>query len=525
MNRAERAQPCSGNLLHGENMKLKIGGQISFAMTAVIALCILVGVVGIVQIGSITDADRVMYDKVAASLMDLETMSAGVHESQAVLRDFIITNDPALTKKYDDRMSELSTSNDKAYAHLKTVSITEKDKALLDAYDRAVGPYRVYRDKIRELARQNKDAEAYALLHGDAEGPTQDRLNALRDLEAYKRAQMEETAAANLKLAESSARSILVLEIAAVLLAVLITLVLARSIGGSVTKAAMKAESIAKGDISGDIAEVFLNRGDEVGQLAVSFRDIMDNLNRVIQGVQSSAANVADGSEQISVAAQQMSQGSAEQASSAEEVSASIEEMNASIRQNAEQSLATERSALQSVSDAEAGGKAVADTIVAMRTIVAKTEIIQEIARQTSLLALNAAIEAARAGDAGRGFAVVASEVRKLADRSDAAASEIGALSAGSVSVAELAGSMLEKMIPDIRKTAELVQEITASSREQGSGSDQIAKAVLQLDAVIQQNASTSEEMASMAEELSGQAEALRSAVAYFRTRASIRSA
>jgi methyl-accepting chemotaxis protein len=194
-----------------------------------------------------------------------------------------------------------------------------------------------------------------------------------------------------------------------------------------------------------------------------------------------------------------------------------MEEMTSSIKQNSDNSSQTEKIAMKSATDAKEGGKAVTETVSAMKEIATKISIIEEIARQTNLLALNAAIEAARAGEHGKGFAVVASEVRKLAERSQAAAGEISTLSTRSVQVAEDAGAMLNKMVPDIQKTSELVQEISASSKEQDTGAEQISKAIQQLDSVIQQNASASEEMASTSEELSSQAEQLKDTISFFR--------
>jgi methyl-accepting chemotaxis protein len=201
-----------------------------------------------------------------------------------------------------------------------------------------------------------------------------------------------------------------------------------------------------------------------------------------------------------------------------------MEEMTSNIKQNAENALQTEKIALQSAENAKVGGKAVAETVSAMKEIAGKISIIEEIARQTNLLALNAAIEAARAGEHGKGFAVVASEVRKLAERSQTAAAEINRLSATSVEVAENAGDMLAKLVPDISKTAELVQEITAASNEQNSGAEQINKAIQQLDQVIQQNASASEELSSTASNLTGQAEQLMNVMSFFKTKESKKS-
>ncbi len=194
-----------------------------------------------------------------------------------------------------------------------------------------------------------------------------------------------------------------------------------------------------------------------------------------------------------------------------------MEEMAANVKQNAENASQTETIARQSAQDAEASGIAVGRAVEAMQTIAQKITIVQEIARQTDLLALNAAVEAARAGEHGRGFAVVASEVRKLAERSQAAAAEIGTLSADTVKAAQQAGDMLGKLVPDIKKTAGLVEEITAACREQDVGSGQINQAIQQLDKVTQQNASASEQVSATSEELATQAEKLQATIAYFR--------
>jgi methyl-accepting chemotaxis protein len=234
----------------------------------------------------------------------------------------------------------------------------------------------------------------------------------------------------------------------------------------------------------------------------------------VLDEVKTVADTVAAASQEMSSGSEELSQGATEQASSIEEASSSMEQMASNIRQNADNAQQTEKIAVKSAEDARAGGKAVTETVNAMKEIAEKISIIEEIARQTNLLALNAAIEAARAGEHGKGFAVVAAEVRKLAERSQTAAAEISELSGTSVEVAEKAGEMLEKLVPDIQKTAELVEEISAASNEQNTGAEQINKAIQQLDQVIQQNAGASEELASTSEELSSQAEQLKAAVA-----------
>jgi len=250
--------------------------------------------------------------------------------------------------------------------------------------------------------------------------------------------------------------------------------------------------------------------------LRTSLHKVACDLTELVNSIKMASVNVSAGSEAISAATEEMSQGSSEQAAAAEEASSSIEQMTANIRQNADNAMQTEQIAVQAAADAKDGGRAVEQTVRAMKEIAEKIMIVEEIARQTNLLALNAAIEAARAGEHGKGFAVVASEVRKLAERSQKAAAEINELSTGSVEIAGHAEKILEVMLPNIQKTAELVQEISAASREQDAGAEQINKSIQQLDAVTQQNASTSEEMASTAEGLSMQAEQLVEMIACF---------
>jgi methyl-accepting chemotaxis protein len=274
---------------------------------------------------------------------------------------------------------------------------------------------------------------------------------------------------------------------------------------------AVLAGKMAEGELRVEVRE----RSNRDG-LMRSLKEMVNRLTSIVQEVQSGAENMASGAEELSASSESLSQGASEQASAVEESSSSMEEMSAAINQNADNARQTESLARKAADDAKESGDAMTQTVTAMRQIAAKISIIEEIARQTDLLALNAAIEAARAGEQGRGFAVVASEVRKLAERSQAAAAEINTLSASSLDVAERAGKLLEKLVPDILKTSELVQEIAASSHEQSAGASQVNKALQQLDQVVQQNASSSEELASTAEELSSQAEQLQATVAFF---------
>ncbi|MGE4267905.1 MAG: methyl-accepting chemotaxis protein [Deferribacterales bacterium] len=307
---------------------------------------------------------------------------------------------------------------------------------------------------------------------------------------------------------------IVIFAVAGIALGLFIGFLLTRSITGPLFKGVNFAQQLAEGNLD---AQLDVDQKDEVGQLAIALKNMVSKLRSIITDVRTSADNVAAGSRELSSAAQDMSQGATEQAASAEEASASMEEMASNISQNADNALQTEKIALKAAGDAKEGGQAVQQTVKAMKEIADKISIIEEIARQTNLLALNAAIEAARAGEHGKGFAVVAAEVRKLAERSQEAAREISDLSSSSVDIAEKAGGLLMQILPDIQKTAELVQEITAGSSEMRTGGEQINTAIQQLDQVIQRNAGASEEMAATAEELSSQSESLQHAVSFFK--------
>jgi methyl-accepting chemotaxis protein len=297
------------------------------------------------------------------------------------------------------------------------------------------------------------------------------------------------------------------------LLAAFFAIVVTRSITRPLAQVVVGAERIAEGDLR----EAFEVEGrDELSKLQGAMSAMTGKLAQVIGEVRGGADALVGASSQVSSTAQTLSQGTGEQASSVEESTSSLEEMSASITQNAESSRQTEAMAKQGARSAEESGKLVVETVHAMRQIAEKISIIEEIAYQTNLLALNAAIEAARAGDHGKGFAVVAAEVRKLAERSQKAAKEIGSLAGSSVAVADRSGKLIVELVPAIQKTADLVQEVAAASAEQSAGVGQVSKAMAVVDQVTQRNASAAEELSSTAEEMSSQAEALQQLVAFF---------
>ncbi len=272
------------------------------------------------------------------------------------------------------------------------------------------------------------------------------------------------------------------------------------------------AVRIANGDLT--IAVTPASERDALGN---ALQGMVAKLSQVIGEVRAGANALSSAATQVSSTSQSLSQGTSEQAASVEETTSSLEQMTASISKNADNSRQLEQSAVKAARDGEESGKAVVDTVGAMKAIAEKISIIEEIAYQTNLLALNAAIEAARAGEHGKGFAVVATEVRKLAERSQTAAKEIGGLAASSVKVAERSGQLLLELVPAIRKSAETVQEVAAATAEQSAGVAQINRALTGVDQVTQRNASAAEELASTAEEMASQAEGLEQLMAFFR--------
>lgn len=369
-------------------------------------------------------------------------------------------------------------------------------------------------DRVRELLAAGDKTGAIALSNGNGRVIASEMTQKLADAVEYNQKILKETAEQASQQYASQRFIITSMSAAALLIACAAAFWIVMGISKGLKIIARALEEVAAGDLTKDAS---VSTNDEIKDLVVTLGGMVERLRGVVGDALTASDNVSSGSQELSSASEQVSQGATEQAAAAEEASASMEEMAANIKQNADNAAQTEKIARQSSKDAEASGEAVTRAVTAMRTIAEKITIVQEIARQTDLLALNAAVEAARAGEHGKGFAVVASEVRKLAERSQTAAAEISGLSGDTVKVAQEAGEMLTRLVPDIRKTAELVSEISAACREQDVGASQINEAIQQLDKVTQQNAGASEEMSATSEELAAQAEELQSSISYFR--------
>jgi methyl-accepting chemotaxis protein len=429
----------------------------------------------------------------------------------------VVISDEALLEKLTVEYQEHRRLFDQDLAKLGEAGRAEGLADAVSAIGTAFRAWEPIGEKVFALGLANTDAKALQTYVGPFTEARIALIDAVTKLRAY-----EEGVAQNYvretQAAYETTRTQLVAVIAgAVAIGLAMALWLSISIARGLQKAVRAATQVAQGDLTEDVVPT---GRDEITDLLRAIQAMNLKLREVVGQVITASGNVSAGSQELSSSAEQLSQGSTEQAASTEEASASMEEMAANVKQNAENASQTEAIARQSAQDAEASGVAVGRAVEAMQTIAQKITIVQEIARQTDLLALNAAVEAARAGEHGRGFAVVASEVRKLAERSQAAAAEIGTLSADTVKAAQQAGEMLGRLVPDIRRTAVLVEEISAACREQDVGAGQINQAIQQLDKVTQQNAGASEQVSATSDELATQAERLQATIAYFRTEA-----
>lgn len=393
---------------------------------------------------------------------------------------------------------------------------TGTNRTELEDFKESYGTYLALHRQVRQISRENGNTRAFELSSGKGRELADRAQEVMASVVVGSEKDMASDAAAS-RANYASARTLLIglfgiSLVIAIGIGLYITRDLLRQLGGEPDYISDVATQVADGKL--DI--VFEDKGKRETGIFLAMKEMTTRLKQVVSEIQGATENVAAGSEELSATSETLSQGATEQAASVEEVSSSMEEMAANIRQNSENAKQTEQIALKAAQDADHSSEVVMNTVNAMKQIAEKISIVGEIARQTNLLALNAAIEAARAGEHGKGFAVVAAEVRKLAERSGLAAAEISDLSGSSVKVAEEAGEMLQQIVPDIRKTAELVQEIAAASNEQDAGAEQISQAIQQLDQVIQQNASASEEMAATSEELSSQAEQMQQSMSYF---------
>jgi methyl-accepting chemotaxis protein len=495
------------------NMKFTI--KLKLALTFAFLIVLLVGTAfyGVMSLGKLNDAMDAMTKGPVTRLQLAQKIDIALLQQIRNQKNLLAATTPAemqaARQKGDAARNELSES----LAQALSIATEAGKPRWLKIQDMAK-QFDAADDRIRELVQAGNIEQAGKVSITDGRQAANQVEDAIEELLTLGQQQLVEANAETDALYASTRLIMISVAGVALVIALGAAFWISLTISRGLNKAMGAVRDVSEGDLT-KLAEI--TNKDEIGDLLGHVNTMIERLRGVVGDAVSASHNVSSGSQELSASSEQVSQGATEQAAAAEEASASMEQMAANIKQNADNAAQTEKIARQSAKDAETSGEAVNRAVHAMRTIAEKISIVQEIARQTDLLALNAAVEAARAGEHGKGFAVVASEVRKLAERSQSAAAEISAMSGDTVQSAQEAGEMLSRLVPDIRKTAELVSEITAACREQDIGASQINEAIQQLDKVTQQNASASEEMAATSEELAAQSEELQTSISFFR--------
>lgn len=504
------------SLLNG--LKLRTRLILAFLMLSLITA--VVGGIGYMNMRNINEMASDMYQNQllgieSAAKARMNVMGIGRYLRAAMLAD---TEQEKLNslKNFEQSM----TNVEQAMAEARKKFTTAEGQAMIAEFDRLWSTYKTETLKVGNMVRNEPLINANPsndYLENQMTDIIQAVITQVSNIVTQKSQRAEEQAAESHAVYETSTTLMITAISIGILIGIgmgfFISYRIVKQLGGEPDYAADITRQIAAGNLTVDVETNENNKGS----LLFVMREMVLKLNHIIGEVRSSSDALASASEQVSATSQSLSQAASEQSASVEETSASMEEISASIAQNTESSKVTDSISTKAAKDVEHGGQSVKETVQAMKQIAGKISIIDDIAYQTNLLALNAAIEAARAGEHGKGFAVVAAEVRKLAERSQIAAQEIGQVATNSVALAEQAGQLFEQLVPDIRRTSDLVQEITAASQEQSAGVSQINIAMSQLNQITQQNASASEELAATAEEMTSQASQLMDLINYFR--------
>ena len=494
---------------------MKIGMRLTLGFGIVVALLATIAAIGVSRLASLNGSMENITQHMWPKVLLLQDGLAGVNEIGLSARDMLLAENKGNQEHAKERIMAARASIIKAWDTLRPTLNQPKGQEMFELILQARERYIAAQDQVIRLVEEGKTAEGQAFMDSGFRPAATEYRQRVNDLVKFQGDLMTSLGEEAAKEYEAARTMTLTIAIAAFLFAIGIAFWIVRSITRPLLQAVSVANALSEGDLA---VRIEVSSRDETGMLLTAMKNMVEKLSQIITEVRSAADNLSSASEEVSATAQSLSQSASEQAAGVEETTSSIEQMSASITQNTENASITDSMASTAAREAAEGGEAVKETVAAMNSIADKIGIIDDIAYQTNLLALNAAIEAARAGEHGKGFAVVAAEVRKLAERSQVAAQEIGEVAKGSVDLAEKAGRLLDQIVPSIAKTTDLVHEIAAASQEQSSGVGQINGAMGQLNQATQQNASASEELAATAEEMSGQAEQLQQTMAFFKT-------
>lgn len=498
----------------------KVSVRIILTFFWVFVLYLINSVFGIVSINSSQKNFDSIYEnrlKGIALLLeaDRDSYQSKIAISESINLLFTQNGDVSFTDKIaevNENLEQVKTRFDKFRAIYFAAEGKKVDQ--FETFDKHYSQLVDLTNRLVELINNKQFEEAVMLYNSDYEVSYSAVRNSMDELTAITYNYAEGEFSESLSSIQQSKLAVLIISLIIITYIIFATIVLRKSIidqlGCEPTEIKDIADALSRGDLT-----VKFDRKDSKGVYG-SIKTMVGRLQGIVREIINASSELTVTSNELSSGSQQMSDGASEQAASVEEISSSVEQMSANIQQNTDNAKTTEKTALIAADEVTKGNSTVQQTKESMYMVAEKIKIISDIARQTNILALNAAVEAARAGAEGRGFAVVAAEVRKLAERSNAAADEIVELTEKSTQKANLSGQILEMIVPQIKQTAQLVQEISVSSGEQSSGAMQINAAIQNLNQVVQYNASTAEEIAAAAEELSSKALELRNQANFF---------